>query len=389
MTTGTPLAGGTPLENDRPVAAETKTRLRELTAAYTAIDAVAGFEQALVRRLVQDFRPLVDDVNVDSFGNVIASRFVDEHAPTLMISAHSDEIGAVVKAIERDGFLRFAPIGGVLESLLVGRAVRVNGHPGVIGSRAGHIASAAERITAPAMNNLYVDLGFDSEDDVLEIGIRVGDPIAYDAPLRALANPDRISGKAVDNRIGCAVVVELARRLQDSTLSANIQFVVAVQEEVGLRGAQVVTYRLNPTAAIVLDTMPAGGTPDVSSTRELTQAMGAGPVITLISQSGRAGAIAHPSMVRFLERAAQRANVPVQRGVFYGGNSDAASVHLVRAGIPTGIVNLARRYSHSPVETLDLNDAAHSLELLIHAATDFDDHLDLSFLGAQALMDEA
>jgi endoglucanase len=164
--------------------------------------------------------------------------------------------------------------------------------------------------------------------------------------------------------------------------------VVAVQEEVGLRGAQMVTYRLNPTAAIVLDTMPAGGTPDVSSTRELTQALGGGPVITLISQSGRAGAIAHPGMVRLLERAAQRANTPCQRGVFYGGNSDAAAVHLVRSGVPTGILNLARRYSHSPVETLDLNDAAHALELLVVAATGYDSRADLSFLGADALIDE-
>ena len=376
------------MEHGRAADAETKTRLRTLTADYAAIDAVAGFEQALVRRLVQDFRPRVDDVTVDSFGNVIASRFADEHAPTLMISAHSDEIGAVVKAVEDGGFLRFAPIGGVLESLLVGRAVRVNGHLGVIGSKAGHIASPTERVTAPAMNDLYVDLGFDSAADVIEAGIRLGDPIAYDAPLRSLSNPDRISGKAIDNRIGCAIVVELARRLQENPLSANIHFVVAVQEEVGLRGAQMVTYRLDPTAAIVLDTMPAGGTPDVSATRELTQALGSGPVITLISQSGRAGAIAHPSMVRLLERAAQRADIPYQLGVFYGGNSDAAAVHLVRSGIPTGIINLARRYSHSPVETLDLNDAAHALELLVAAASGYDSRVDLSFLGADALVDE-
>lgn len=359
-----------------------------LTSDYAAIDAVAGHEQVLVRRLVQDLRPLVDEVAVDDFGTVIASRFADEHAPSLMISAHSDEIGAVVKSIEPGGFLRFAPIGGVLEALLVGRAVRVNGHAGVIGSRAGHIATASERMTAPAMNDLYVDIGFDSAAEVREAGILVGDPIAYEAPVRTLANPDRVSGKAIDNRIGCAIVVELARRLQETELGATVHFVVAVQEEVGLRGAQMVTYRLDPTAAIVLDTMPAGGTPDVSVTRELTMQLGLGPVVTLVSQSSRAGAIAHPAMVRLVERAAQRADVPYQRGLFYGGNSDAASVHLVRSGVPTGIVNLPRRYSHSPVETLDLNDAAHALELLVAAATSFDGRTDLSFLGADALIDE-
>ncbi len=367
---------------------ETKAQLRALTAEYAAIDAVAGHEQALVRRLVQDFRPLVDEVIVDSFGSVIATRFGGEGEPSLMVSAHSDEIGAVVKAIEPDGFVRFAPVGGVLESLLVGRAVRVNGRPGVVGSRAGHIATPAERVTAPAMKDLYVDLGLDSAAEVVEAGIQIGDPIAYEAPVRSLANSDRISGKAIDNRVGCAIVVELARRMQERPLGATVHFVVAVQEEVGLRGAQMVTYRLNPTAAIVLDTMPAGGTPDVSATRELTQSLGAGPVITLVSQSARAGAMAHPAMVRFLDRAAADASVPIQHGLFYGGNSDAASVHLVRAGVPTGIVNLARRYSHSPVEMLDLNDAAHALALLTSAVSAFNRHTDLSFLGDDALVDE-
>ena len=368
--------------------AEVKARLKTLTQAYAEIDAVSGHEHALVRRLVQDLRPLVDEVTVDNFGSVIASRFAGDRAPSLMVSAHSDEIGAVVKAIEPDGFVRFEPIGGVLESLLVGRAVRVNGRAGVVGSRAGHIASPSERLTAPAMKDLYIDLGFDTAAEVLEAGILVGDPIAYEAPVRRLTNPDRISGKAIDNRIGCAIVVELASRLRETELNATVHFVIAVQEEVGLRGARMVTYRLNPTAAIVVDTMPSGGTPDVSATRELTMQLGLGPVITLVSQGGRAGAIAHPAMVRLLESAAQRAGVPYQRGLFYGGNSDAASVHLERSGVPTGILNLARRYSHSPVETLDLNDAANALSLLEAATTGFDGRTDLSFLGADALVDE-
>lgn len=365
-----------------------KERLRDLTAAYAAIDAVSGHEQRLVRRLVADLTPLVDDVTVDPFGNVVGTRLAGEGAPSLMVAAHSDEIGMVVKAIEADGTIRFAPVGGVVETLLVGRAVSVNGHPGVIGVKAGHISSPAERLTAPAMRDLYIDVGFDSASDVAQLGIRVGDPISYVAPLRTLANPDRISGKAVDNRVSCALVVELARRLHGTNLPATVHFTVAVQEEVGLRGAQMITHRLNPTAAIVVDTMPAGGTPDVSATRDLSMEIGKGPVITLVSQSARAGAIMQPGMRRFLEQAARDAGVPYQLGLFYGGNSDAASVHLVRDGIPTGIVNLARRYSHSPVEMADLNDAANALLLLEQAATSFDASIDLSFLGGEALVDQ-
>ena len=366
-----------------------KDRLFQRTADYAAIDAVAGHEQDLVRRLVADLKPYCDRVAVDPFGNIIATKNGPEGAPSLMIAAHSDEIGAAVKAIEPDGALRFEAIGGVLESLLVGRAVRVAGINGVIGSRAGHITPPEERRVAPAMNELYIDVGCSSAAEVAELGIRVGDPVAYEAPVRRLGTSDRISGKAIDNRIGCALIVELAAALHGSSLASTVHFVVTVQEEVGLRGAQMVTHRLNPTAAIVVDTMPSGGTPDVSATRHLSMEIGKGPVLTLISQSRGGGAIAQPGMLRFLERAAAEAGIEYQRALFYGGNSDAASVHLVRDGIPTGIVNFARRYSHSPVETLDLNDAVAAHEWLLVAIASFGGDTDLSFLGADAGVDEA
>lgn len=348
---------------------------------YAAIDAVAGHEQSMVRRLVEDFRPHVDDVQVDSFGNVIATLPGPAGSPSLMLAAHSDEIGGVIKAIEPNGMIRFERLGGLVETLLVGRAVRVGDHRGVIGVKAGHITPPAERLTAPGIRDLYVDLGFDSAEDIAKLGVNVGDPIAYEAPMRQLANPDRLSGKALDNRVSCAILVELAERLKSETLAATVHLVVAVQEEVGLRGAEIVTYRLDPTAAIVLDTMPSGGTPEVSATQDLPVQIGDGPVITLVSQGSGRGAIAQPAMRDLLLGIAEEHDIPYQRGVFYGGNSDAASVHLVRAGVPTGIVNIARRYSHSPVETLDIRDAVGALRLLEGFALQFSSDTDLSFLA--------
>ncbi len=177
-------------------------RLLDLTTEYAAIDAVSGHEQDLVRRLVADLQSYCDSVVVDAFGNVIGTRTGPESAPSLMVAAHSDEIGAVVKSVEPDGAIRFEPIGGVLETLLVGRAVRVAGINGVIGSRAGHITPIEERRVAPALNDLYVDVGSDSRAGVEDLGIKTGDPIAYEAPVRRLGTSERISGKAIDNRIG-------------------------------------------------------------------------------------------------------------------------------------------------------------------------------------------
>lgn len=359
-----------------------KQRLMSVLGDYAAIDAVAGHEHEMVERLVADFRDLVDTIEVDPYGSVIATKQGPANSPSLMIAAHSDEIGGVVKAIEPDGVIRFERLGGVIETLLVGRAVRIRGHRGVVGVKAGHVTPPAERLTVPPMRDLYIDLGFDSAADVEALGVEVGDAIAYEAPMRQLANPDRLSGKALDNRISCAILVELARRLQQETLLATIHYVVTVQEEVGLRGAKMVTARLRPSAAIVVDTMPAGGTPDLSATRDLTEEIGKGPVITVVSQGGSAGIIVHPGMRDFLLRAAAAAGVTYQRGVFYGGNSDAAAVHLVGAGVPTGVVNLARRYSHSPVETLDINDAVGALVLLDTAARSFNRQTDLRFLSS-------
>jgi putative aminopeptidase FrvX len=361
-----------------------RDRLIERLGNYAAIDAVAGHEQAMVQRLVEDLKGLVDQIEVDAFGNVIATFNGPADAPTLMLAAHSDEIGGIVKAIEPNGMIRFERLGGILETLLVGRAVRINGHQGVIGAKAGHITPPAERLTAPPIRELYVDLGFDSADAVHQLGVNVGDPIAYEAPMRRLANSDRLSGKALDNRVSCAILVQLAERLQGIPLACTLHLVIAVQEEVGLRGAEIVTYRLNPTAAIVLDTMPSGGTPEVSATQDLPMQIGDGPVITLVSQGSERGAIAQPAMRDALIAIAERENIAYQRGIFYGGNSDAASVHLVRCGIPTGIVNIARRYSHSPVETLDIRDAVGALHLLEGYTRDFSSDTDLSFLGRES-----
>jgi putative aminopeptidase len=360
---------------------ELKQRLKQRLGDYAAIDGVSGHEQAVVKRLAEEFQANVDSIAIDSFGNLIATKAGLTGAPSLMIAAHSDEIGGVVKSIELSGMIRFERLGGVNEILLVGRAVRINGHRGVVGAKSGHLMSPEERRTVPRLRDLYIDMGFDTAKDVTALGIKVGDAIAYEAPMRELANTDRLSGKALDNRISCVILLELAEILKAKTLDCTVHFTVMVQEEVGLRGAQIVTFRLNPTAAIVVDTMPAGGTPDVSATQDLAAEIGKGPVITLGSDSGTHGIIVPQVMRDLLTSAAIRAGVDFQPSLFYGSNSDAAAVHLVREGIPTGVVNIARRYSHSPVETLDINDCVGATLLLEEAIRSFGPETDLSFVG--------
>jgi endoglucanase len=363
---------------------ELKRRLRDLTAELAALDGVSGHEQPVVARMVELLHPLVDRLEVDSYGNLFATRLSSGSTPNLMVSAHSDEIGLLVKSIEPDGFLRIEKIGGIIESLLVGRHVRVRGHRGVIGVKAGHLQDPEDRSRVPSLRELYVDLGFDSADQVSALGIRVGDAVAYDEPVEELANPDRLSGKALDNRVSCALLVLLLQRLAGTELPCTLTTVVTVQEEVGLRGAQMAAFRVAPTAAIVVDTVPAGGTPDVDYHRDLGIRIGAGPVLTLASGMGSTpGHLANPAMRDFLLRVAREAGVPVQLALFPRSTSDVAAVHLARGGIPSAVLNIPRRYSHSPVETLDLNDVVATLVLLESAVRRFDSNVDLGFLGTQ------
>ena len=358
-------------------------RVKQLLGELAAIDGVSGHEHAVVARLKTLFEPWTAEVTVDSYGNLFARLHDANNGPTLMLAAHSDEIGALVKSIEPNGMLRFERVGGLIETLAIGRHVRVRGMRGVVGVKAGHIQTADERGRAPALRDLYIDMGFDSAEEVAALGVRVGDAIAYDEPMEELANPERVSGKALDNRVSCAILVLLAERLRDASLPCNLRLVVTAQEEVGLRGARMAAHHLNPDAAIVVDTVPSGGTPDVDYHRDLRMKIGDGPVLALASGGGSSGHLINPAMRDFLRACAARAGIRLQEALFYGGTSDVSAVHLERGGIPSGVVNIARRYSHSPVEMLDLNDAVDTLLLLEEAAKSFEGETDLGFLSSE------
>lgn len=356
-----------------------KEQLIDLLRELTAINAPSGFEGPLVRRMRELLAPLADEVSVDRMGNLYAVKRGDRPGPTLMITAHSDEIGAIVKSIEPNGFIRFDKIGGTVDALLVGRMVRVGPHLGVVGVKAGHLMTEKERSSILPHTQMYIDVGARDADEVRALGIRVGDPIAYESELKFFANSDRFAGKAVDDRIGCAVLVALFSELQGATFGGTLVGAVTVQEEVGLRGATVASFKINPTMAIALDTMPCGDTPDVNFHRELPVGIGRGPAFQVMSVGGARGLLASPVMKRLLIETAEREGLPYQVTTFTGGNTDASAMHLSREGIPCGVVALPRRYSHSPVEMGDINDSVAALKLLKAFVLRMGDGIDWTF----------
>jgi len=262
----------------------------------------------------------------------------------------------------------------------LGRKVRINGHLGVIGVKAGHLQSPEERTKVVSANNLYIDMGVDSDQEIADMGIRIGDAIVYDSMLESMTNTDRVVGKAIDDRIGCAVLVKLFERLQGVELQGDLYAVITVQEEVGLRGATVATFKLNPDYAIALDTIPSGDTPDINTLKELPIRIGQGPVFPLLAGGGARGNIMHRGFKNFLIDTAEKHGIPYQLATFSGGTTDISSIHLSREGIVSGAITMPRRYSHSPVELLDLNDAVNVLALLEHIATDLSALRQISFL---------
>ena len=335
--------------------------LRDLTALH----APPGFEQPVVRYLRAAFAPLCDSIDVDSTGNLYAVKHGRAEHPRFMISAHSDELGGIVKSILPGGFLKISALGGVLDALALGRKVWVNGHLGVIGVKSGHLQSPDERGRVTPLDALYVDVGASSAEDVARLGIRIGDPWVWLSELEQMTNADRLVGKAIDNRISCAVLLQVLRELKGVQLDGTLIALVAVQEEVGLRGAKVAAEHARPDYAVVVDTFMSGDTPDVDYYREMPVGIGKGPVALLATT----GHIANSGVVRMMEDAAGRAGVALQRATVIGkANTDATAIHLAGEGIPTAGLGLCRRYSHSPVETMDINDAVDAVKTLVGMA---------------------
>ncbi|WP_216831133.1 M42 family metallopeptidase [Alkalihalobacterium elongatum] len=335
------------------------TELKELAT----IQGGPGNEHNVVKQLVERLEPYSDKLEVDHMGNIFAYKYGTNPGPTIMVSAHSDEIGCVVRDIDNRGFLRVERTGGMLEALMVGRKVQVNDHFGVIGVKAGHLQTPEERKKVPSIYELYVDIGATSKQEVKEMGIQIGDPITYISDLDRFSNQDLICGKAIDNRSCCVLLLELFKSLRQDEFNGTLVGVIAVQEEVGLRGAKIATYKVNPDYAIVLDTIPCADTPD-SIGSGYPIGIGKGPVIPALAGGGVRGNIMSRQMKQCIINFAEKLNIPYQLAVMSGATTDLAAVHLEREGILGGAITFARRYSHSPVEVADLNDFEQGFLLL-------------------------
>jgi endoglucanase len=338
----------------------------ELTALLGKLSdthALSGDENALVEVIKKELDGYVDEFQQDSMGNLIAIRKGGDFK--VMIASHMDEIGLMVQYIDEKGFIRFVPVGGWYAPVLYTQRVVLHGSkgpvPGVLGAKPPHVMTAEERKKELKIEDFFIDVGATSEEEVTALGIEAGTSITTDREFIKLAN-NRVTGKALDNRVGVAMLIEI---MKHADTPHTLYGVFTVQEEVGLKGAKVTAFRLNPDCAIATDVTIPGDHPGVTK-KEANVEMGKGPVIALVSAAGR-GIMSNKAMVSWLRGAGDAAGIPYQLEVADGGNTDATIISLVRDGIPTVPFQIASRYIHSPVEVTDIGDVQAGIHLVLAA----------------------
>lgn len=335
----------------------------ELIKRLSNAHGISGFEDEIREIIRAELEGHADEIKLDSMGNLIATRNGSEFE--LMIAAHMDEIGFVVKKIDEKGFIRVAPIGGWFSQIALAQRVVLYGKQkvyGVIGCKPPHLMKDEERKKAIEISDMFIDVGAKSKEEVLSLGIDVGTPVAVDREVAMLANR-RITGKAFDNRVGVAVAIEAFRR---SKSDATLHFVATVQEEVGLKGAKTSAFALDPDVAIAIDSCVAADFPG-SESAHMDISLGKGAVIAVIDASGR-GIIVSQPVLRWLKETAEKYKIPYQLEVAEGGTTDATAINLTKSGIPAGVVSVPARYIHSPVEVVDLGDVESAVELVARAS---------------------
>jgi putative aminopeptidase len=339
-------------------------KLRQRIADYTQLNAPVGFEEPVLRRTREELAAVCERVAVDVRGNVYAHLpGTAADAPRVMITAHADEIGFLVTSITRKGFLRFTRLGHPTEMVLPGQRVRVlsAGGPldGVIGVKPGHVLSGDEAHTVPPIEALYIDVGATSSQQVAEWGIDVGTPAVFVGELTPTHNPNRCFGKCPDNRAGVVAVLEIAERLAKSPPAASVVFVITVEEEIGLRGAAVAAARVQPDVLLVIDTVPSGGTPDLSK-EQLPWDIGDGALLKVREIKGLS---THGPLRKLVQQTAQEHGIRHKLIVDTAGITDATSAQQASGDIAAMVIALARRYSHSAVEMFDLTDVEAIIDL--------------------------
>ncbi len=349
------------------------------------IHAVSGREDLMVRAIKNFVEPLADSVSVDHLGNVVATlkgKKYPEHK--LMLQAHMDELGLIIRNITEDGFLLIERVGGVPEKSLLGQRLDILTDEGkliptYVGTKSHHITTRDEKFKVPKVHDMYLDVGLSTKEKVENAGIQVGDPVTYHPNYNRFGN-GFICSKALDNRVSVFILLELMKRFHDKRPESTVVFSFTVLEEFSIRGSLPTITLTQPNAIISLDITISVDTPSDPPLHPVKA--GLGPAIKMMDFHGRGtlgGMFSSPKLRRFIERKAKDSGIPLQREVIVGVITDPAfQLYLGEKGNVIAGISIPQRYTHSPISICHEKDIGQTIELLDKVTRDFSPDLDLT-----------
>jgi putative aminopeptidase FrvX len=337
----------------------TKELLKALTEAY----GVPGYE-APVRSTIRQYLEPFGAISQDKLGSIICKKIGQHEAPRVMLAGHMDEIGLMVRHITKEGFLKFIPLGGWFDQVLLGQRVMVQTRqgdiPGIIGAKPPHLLSADERNKVVPKKDMYIDIGVSSNEEVEKLGVRLGDPVVPRADFVELANGKTYMSKAFDDRIGTALIISVFEKLQEREHPNSVYGVATVQEEVGLRGATTSVRAIDPDVAIVLESDIAGDVPGIKE-EESSVKLGAGPSVLIYD----ARMIPNLKFRDMVMDVAADLEIPIQMSAITGGATDGGAIHLHKTGVPTIVIGVPTRHVHSDSSIIHRDDYDRTVKLLV------------------------
>jgi len=333
----------------------------KLFQTLTELPGASGNEHLVRKFMKEQLSQYADEIVQDKLGSIFGVKKGNEQGPTVMVAGHMDEVGFMVTAITDNGMVRFQPLGGWWNQVLLAQRVQImtsNGPViGVIGSIPPHLLDEDRRNRPMEIKNMLIDIGADDREDAIKIGIKPGQAILPICPFTPMANKKKILAKAWDNRYGCGLAIELLQELKDTTLPNILYSGATVQEEVGLRGAQTAANMIKPDIFFALDASPAN---DASGDKNEFGQLGKGTLLRILDKS----MVTHRGMREFVLDMAETHHIPYQYFVSQGG-TDAGKVHIANEGVPSAVIGICSRYIHTHASIIHVDDYAAAKELLV------------------------
>ena len=330
--------------------------LKELTEA----DGAPGFEGDVHKLMKRYIEEVTTEINTDHLGGIGGK--LGNTGPKVMLAGHLDEVAFMVSKVMDNGYLRLQSLGGWWGHVMLSQRVKIKGHKGdvigVIGSKPPHVLPPEERKQVVKMEHMFIDIGVESKEEVEAAGVQVGDPVIPICPFEQMANPKYLLGKAMDNRTGCYMALQLLQQLKDQSLTNQMYAGATVQEEVGLRGATTLVQTVKPDVAVAMDVGVAEDTPGMESESKIK--LGKGPLIGFYD----ATMVPHRGLRNVIVQIAKEEHIPYQVELMSGGGTDAGKFHLYGEGVPSIVIGVAARYIHSHVSVVHRDDLENGIRLV-------------------------